>query len=183
MTVNIKNTAVQIDFWFAAVLVFLLLFFPNGNAAACFVLCVLHEIGHLSAMLILKSRPKKIQFGFFGMKIVEDEKLLSPIKEIIIAAAGPFVNLILAAVLHYFMLSEAALLSLGLGLFNLMPVSMLDGGHILLSLHKNRKAAKITDFVCCFLLLVLGVLTAVYTKRNFTVLIVSIYLLIGCVTG
>ena len=183
MILRFKGTAVQIDFWFAAVLTFLLLFFPNGNAALCFVLCVLHEIGHLAAMTVFGSKPRKIQLGFFGMKIVADNKLVSPIKEIIIAAAGPAVNLMLAVILYFLKRNEAEILSLGLGLFNLMPVSMLDGGHILLAVHKNRKAAKITDCVCCFLLLLFGIIIAFYTKRNFTVLIVSIYLLIGCVTG
>lgn len=183
MTVNIKGTAVEINFWFAAVLTFLLLFFPDGKAALCFVLCVLHEIGHLTAMLIFKSRPQKICFGFFGMKIVTDEKLLSPIKEIIIAASGPFINLTLATIMYIFNYNEAALLSFGLGLFNILPVPALDGGHILLSATKNEKTVRVTGFICCFLLLALGIAIAVGTRRNFTVLTVSLYLLVGCITA
>ena len=183
MTVKIKSTAVEVNFWFAAVLTFLLLFFPNGNAAMCFLFCVLHEIGHLSAMLIFKSAPQQICFGFFGMKIVTDKKLLSSAKEIIIAASGPFINLTLAAIMYIFDYNNAALLSLGLGIFNILPVPALDGGHIILSATKNEKAVRMIGFVCCFLLLVLGIVVAVSTRRNFTLLTVSIYLLIGCITG
>jgi len=183
MTLKIKNTAVQIDFWFATVLVFLLLFFPNGNAAWCFAFCIMHELGHLSAMLVFKRKPEKIQFGFFGMKIVTGNSLLSPIKEIIIAASGPLVNLTLAAIFYFINKSEIALLNLGLGVFNLVPVPMLDGGHILLSAVRNERTVKITGFTCCILLLILGIITAVQTKRNFTMLSVAIYLLIGCITG
>ena len=180
MTVNIKSTAVTVDFWFAAVLVFLLLFFPNGNAALCFLFCVLHELGHLAALIALESVPAEIKLGFFGMRIVTGGRLLSTAGEIIAAAAGPAVNFLLAAVLYCMNQNEAAIINLGLGIFNLLPVSMLDGGHIALCLHKNIKAAKSADFICCFLLLLTGMAVAVCTRRNFTVLTVALYLTVGC---
>lgn len=182
MTVRINNTAVTVDFWFAAVLVFLLLFFPSGNAAMCFLFCVLHELGHLAAMIAFKSVPTEIRLGFFGMRIVTGGRLLKSAGEIITAAAGPFVNFLLAAALFIMKKNEAAILSLGLGIFNMLPVSMLDGGRVLLTFHKNKKAAEITDYFCCFLLLLTGIAVAVYTRRNFTVLTVALYLTVGCLT-
>lgn len=179
MIFKVKNTAVELHFRFAAVLTFLLLLFPNGNASDCFLLCVLHESGHLAALYFFKSPPLGIKFDFFGMKIETSKKLLSPAREIICAAAGPLINLVAAALLHFFKYSDSALLSLGLALFNLLPVSVLDGGRILAVLIKDDKILRVTGFLTAAVLLIIGTAVAVYTERNFTILVVALYLLFG----
>lgn len=176
MTFRIKSTAVEVNFWFAAVLTFLLLFTGNG-AAGCFLLCMLHESGHLAAMLFFGSVPRKLELGYFGMKIVTGSRLLSPKKEIIIAAAGPAVNVLLALLLIG--RKDRALMSLALAVFNLMPVPMLDGGRILANLLRSEKTVKTIGIIFSVGLFILGAAVAVYTKRNFTLLIVSLYLMTG----
>ncbi len=178
MTFTVKSTSVGISFWFAAVLAFLLLFTGN-SAAVCFILCIMHEAGHLAAMLIFGSVPRKLELGYFGMKIVTGSRLLSPQKEIITAAAGPAVNILLAAVLLLIKKEEWAIISLALALFNLLPVPMLDGGRILANLLHNEKFIRITGLAVSLLLLAFGIFTAVKTGRNFTFLAVSLYLLTG----
>lgn len=183
MTLRVKSVLIEIDFWFAAVLTLMLLLFPQSSAGVCFLLCILHESGHLGAMLIFKSRPKKIQLGYFGMKIVTGTRLLSPLMEIIIAAFGPLANLTSAAVLFLLNYRSAALISTGLAAFNLLPVTMLDGGRILSAVIKDGRFLKITGFVTAVLLMILGIAAALYTKRNFTILAVSVYILIGLLTA
>lgn len=183
MTVHFKAVSVEISFWFAAVITLMLLFFPQSRAAECFLLCVLHECGHLLFMFIFGSAPKKIQLGYFGMKIVTGGRLLSPKKEIIIAASGPFVNLTLAAILFFCNFKDIAAVSFGLGVFNLLPVPVLDGGRILGQLVTNERKLKAVGYVCCAALLLLGIAAAVYSKRNFTVLAVSLYLFLGMLTA
>lgn len=178
MTFRIKSTAVEVSFWFAAVLTFLLLFTGN-SAAVCFLLCILHESGHLAAMLFFGSVPRKLELGYFGMKIVTGSRLLSPRREIIIAAAGPAVNVLLALLFVIIGRKQWALMSIALAVFNLMPVPMLDGGRILAALMHNERTVKTVGIIFSVGLLILGAVTAVYTKRNFTLLIVSLYLLTG----
>lgn len=180
MTFRIKSTAVEISFWFAAVITFLLLFMGNASAV-CFVLCVLHEAGHLTAMLIFGSVPKKIELGFFGMKIVTGSRILSPLKEIIIAAAGPCVNIVLWLILYLSDKTQWAALSLGLAVFNLLPVPMLDGGRILVNIIGSEKPIRLIGIAVSLVLLIVGTAVAVMTKKNFTILIVSLYLLTGTV--
>lgn len=180
MTFCIKSTAVEISFWFAAVITFLLLFMGNASAV-CFVLCVLHEIGHLTAMLIFGSVPKKIELGFFGMKIVTGSRILSPLKEIVIAAAGPCINIVLWLILYLSDKTQWAALSLGLAVFNLLPVPMLDGGRILVNIIGSEKSIRLIGIAVSLVLLIVGTAVAVMTKKNFTILIVSLYLLTGTV--
>lgn len=178
MTFRIKSTAVELNFWFAAVITFLLLFAGN-DSAVCFVLCILHEAGHLAAMLIFDSVPRKLELGYFGMKIVTGSRLLSKKKEIITAAAGPCINIVCALLLFIMKKERWAQLSLGLAVFNLLPVPMLDGGRILSEFIENEKTKRFIGMAVSVGLLLLGIAIVLRTKRNFTVLIVSLYLLTG----
>ncbi len=118
----------------------------------------LHELGHLLAAKLQKIAVKEIKFGFSGVRIVTDERLTSYKNELILAVAGPMVNItVFFTVLMFFYprggiealfnaaeaflsLSETtvdgalgflALSSLIQAIFNLMPVNTFDGGRIL----------------------------------------------------
>lgn len=119
----------------------------------------LHECGHLLAARLLGIGIKEIRFDFSGVRICTDEGLTSYKNEILLAAAGPFVNFIcvnlsivlfllfgitLDAVtsLTYLFISGDelsvvgavgffAVVSLLQGGINLLPVRSLDGGRIL----------------------------------------------------
>lgn len=181
MTLRFFKTTVDIDFWFVAVITLMLVLFPESHAAVCFLLCILHEAGHLTAMLFAGKKAEKIQLGYFGMKIVTDKKFLPPYKEAFIAFAGPFVNLILFLIFYFYGKTDFAIISLGLAGFNLLPVTMLDGGHILTAFFPDGTAVKKVGFIFAVVLTALGVAVAIYSKENFTILIVSLYLLIGVI--
>lgn len=118
----------------------------------------LHEMGHILAAKLMKIEIKEIKFGFFGVRIITDERLTSYKRELLLASAGPAVNIaIFIALLLYFCVNggeqrlfEAAdvflsggaatyegyfaffaLSSLVQAIFNLMPVNTFDGGRIL----------------------------------------------------
>ena len=119
----------------------------------------LHECGHLLAAMLLKIRIKEIKFEFSGVRICTDEALSSYKGEFLLAAAGPFVNLICLTIsVAYFSLlginveeaslfTEAflfdggyttvgavgffALSALLQGGINLLPVASFDGGRML----------------------------------------------------
>ena len=119
----------------------------------------LHEGGHLAAAYLLGIRIKEIRFEFSGVRICPEENISSYKKELLLAAAGPFVNLCVITVAvalfsiwqvtvseatshcagflfegeytHTGALAFVALSSLLQGGINLLPVRTLDGGRMM----------------------------------------------------
>ncbi len=160
----------------------------------------LHEIGHIIAAKLMKIEIKEIKLGFSGVRIVTDERLTSYKNELILAAAGPVVNIaVFYAVLLYFCakggafrLFEAAdvflsgaettldgafaffaLSSLIQAIFNLMPVSTFDGGRILYC----GVAEKVSDRAAAHILSVTTAFSA------FLLWTVAIYLMLKVSSG
>ncbi len=179
MTFRFAKLVVNIDFWFAAIITLMLVLVPESNAAVCFAMCLLHEAGHLLAMTACGKKTEKIQLGYFGIKIVTEKRLLSPVKEALIAFSGPFVNLLLFFVFYILDRNDYAVINLGLSLFNLLPVTALDGGHIISAFFPDSKIHRKSSIICSVILLVTGIIIAVHTRENFTIIIVAFYLIIG----
>lgn len=176
----IRGVPIIIDYYFIAVLTLMLVVFKNENILMCFLFCILHELGHLAAMAFFGEKARSITLSYFGMRIDCGTRILPKIPEIIIAAAGPVVNLILMLFCRLFKLDEAAQINLSLALFNLLPVSMLDGGRILSSFVTER-TIKIVGITVGIILSFLGAFVAIYTRSNFIILVVSLYVLIGAI--
>lgn len=182
MTFFIAKIKVKVDFWFVAVITLMLVLFPESLAAVCFLMCILHEAGHLTAMLLCGKKAEEINLGYFGMKIVTDKHFLVPVKEALIAFSGPCVNLLLCAFFYAYGKADIATLNLALAVFNLLPVTMLDGGHIISAFFPYSKLHSRLSLACAVMLLLIGIFVAVYTKENFTIIIVALYLLIGVIS-
>ncbi len=94
--------------------------------------CVLHELGHLSAMFFFDKKPNAICFYGGGIKIKAPILELDSKREMLVYSAGCTVNLVLyvlscmAGMGH----TAFAVSNLLLCLFNLMPFEHLDGGKI-----------------------------------------------------
>lgn len=178
MTVKIKNIRLEISFWFAAVLTLLTVLLPGGKAAACYVFCILHELGHL--LLISKSgvAVEKISFGYFGVRIETGGAIPSKGREIAVSAAGPAVNAALGTAFLFFGPNWAAVMNFALAAFNLMPVPMLDGGKILSAVFPDRRLLKKIGIAFCAVFVLSGAALAFFYK-NFTLLITSLYILTG----
>lgn len=181
MKFKIADISIKISFWFISVITLMLLFIPESQAFYCFIFCIVHEAGHLLAMLLSGQKATSVEFSYFGIRISADNKLLSAFKNAFIAAGGPVTNLFSAAVLFPCGQADLAVINLALAFFNLLPIRMLDGGHILSSLFPDSKAVKNLSTICCVFLLITGVVTAIYPKHNLTILIVALYLLTGSI--
>lgn len=146
--------------------------------------CVLHELGHYTAGRIFGGKLRWIELSVVGAQLSLDYRMpLSYGREIVVTLAGPIVNLVLgwtAAQMKLFLLAGV---SLGLGIFNLLPIIPLDGGQALwcgmASLFGEDRANQILTVTAGALVGLIagaGAITAIH-YANFTLLITTAWLL------
>ncbi len=106
-----------------------------------FVIVFIHELGHVAVARELGWQVTEIQLlPFGGVAHMEDETAAEPLDEIVVALAGPFMNITMAFLsllcwktgiwseewTHFFVTSNFLIAG-----FNLLPIWPLDGGRIL----------------------------------------------------
>lgn len=187
----IRDTQIKIDFLFAASVTLLMCFNTGDEIRLGILFSVLHEFGHLFAIVACGESPETVRFGIFGMTIIRKNDITQDYKkEFITAVSGPMMNFFLSlgfGVIYGFCRSEillkCAVVNLLIGLFNIMPVFSLDGGRALESLLSQRlsrdgceavmKAVSIAFLVP---MTALGFYILIKSRYNFTFLAISIYL-------
>lgn len=171
----------RVSLLFPALLTALLLTEAGAQTATCLAAALAHEGGHVAAMLLLGCPPKRVTVGAFGARI-ETAVLPTYGKNILISLAGPLVNLTAAAVLWLCACPAAGAVHALLGAMNLLPVTALDGGQILLCCFRRRGVGDRAETrmrrmsVGLTVLLGLGGVVLLWRKRNVTLLAVSLYL-------
>lgn len=148
--------------------------------------CGAHELGHLLVIHSLGGIVKQIRLTAIGAELVLAEPL-GYWQEGLTALAGPGVNLLLALAFCGFEGGVTfAGINLVLALFNLLPVRQMDGGRALyctLALLAGPGPAAWAgdrlDLLCAAAALAGGLLTACF-GGNITLLLVSFWLLAGC---
>lgn len=181
MTIKFKETKIHISFFFGLTVALIGLFDKTGTVFLCLLSGVLHETGHLTVLLLSREKPREIHITPFGMRIErKDENFLSFKKEILCAFAGPFINIVLFLIFKDTYFSK---INLSIAALNLLPCEPLDGSKILenllnLKLSKS-KAEKISFIISCitvFPVSVLGLMILIQSKYNFSLLLISFYL-------
>ena len=184
MKFKVFGTEVYISFLFAAVLTVMLATDRTGLLLPALFAVFMHEMGHLFAMWVLECSPASVQ-------IVRKMEVRQR-NEIIIALCGPLVNIILFASLYINFLCFKnemclyyAVLNLIIGLFNLLPVSGLDGGTILFNIISRKKemrtaqiVVRIITFIVALTAITLAVMLTVKGKINLSLYIMGIYFII-----
>ncbi|MBQ5841391.1 MAG: peptidase M50 [Clostridia bacterium] len=173
----------RLSLLFPALVTALLLQQPDGAAVTCILASLLHEGGHLLAMLCTGCPPHACTVGAFGARLEMGRASLTGYgKNMLISLAGPAVNLLAAGILGCFARYEMAVVHLCLGAFNLLPAVPLDGGEILRCvlclLGQEGRAERVLRVLSAAVLLPLAGLAAwlMLTGRgNITLLIVSLY--------
>lgn len=142
------------------------------------VAALLHEMGHLAAVLILGGSPERIETGAAGLCITIPERY----RTAPIFAAGPVAN-ILTAVVFAPLSPRFAAINIIMGLMNLFPTPPLDGGKLMqLILQKtaNQKTADRIEAAVSFsalaVLLTAGIYILLRSKGNFSLLLVGLWL-------
>ncbi len=183
---------VRLGFSWFALLAFCCLFWGGRGSAFFLPAAALHEGGHLAAMAAFGAPPAQVTCTALGCRIVPGRRKLAYGKTALVSLAGPSFNLAGAGLLFLAGWGEhpLALTNLALGMAHLLPIEPLDGGLALraalcLWLSPGCAAWVTTVFSLALLLplATLGFLLLLYTQYNFTLLILSLYLMLYLVLG
>jgi stage IV sporulation protein FB len=127
----------EIGTGFLGMLCLCMLWDKNGMLCPCILAAGLHELAHLYAMYRAGWDRCRVRFTPLGIRLLrEGGAPVSYTSEIAVHLSGPAVNLLLGGVLAVLAIvwdgvGPLMTANLGLGLFNLLPVCPLDGGHAL----------------------------------------------------
>lgn len=148
--------------------------------------CGLHELGHIAAIRLMGGRVERLELTAVGAELtLNGERPLSYGQELAAALSGPAASLLTAWLAARWGLFLLAGLSVGQGLFNLLPVLPLDGGRGLYALLAPWAGEEQTDRVLCVLSSVLtgvllgGGLIVLERFGNLTLLITAGWLAAG----
>ena len=193
MSFTVKGVRLSVSFYFAAVLALMLSLRAPGEVLLALFSSVLHECGHLAAMIACKNEIKAVRLEITGMNIIRNESdFLSFRQEIFIALSGPLTNagiFLLCGVLYWIFQKNifltAACINLLLAVFNLLPVKRLDGGmalYFLLSLRFSQ-AFKISSVMVLAPVYLWGIYVFLAGNKNFTVIIIAVFLTLSMLGG
>lgn len=191
MHFRICDIDIELTFGFFAALAVFMLFDRSGLLLWMLLTILLHETGHLCAMLLCGSIPRAVVLEPFGVKIVEGRRALSYLQDALVLFAGPAANLLLFLVLYLLYglrMPIVGVISLLTGALNLLPIGLLDGGRMVENLLQlflpYRRAQTVSDvvsFLCLVPLFVLGIVILCSAGHNFTLLLLCTYLLVTIV--
>lgn len=172
----------RLSLLFPALVTALLLWQPDGLAVSCLLASLIHEGGHLLAMMAVGVPPQRCTVGAFGLRLDLDNTLVGYEKNMLISLAGPLANGVAAALLFWMKRPDTAMVHLVLAGLNLLPASALDGGELLRCgvclLGMETLADTVVRFTSALVLLPLATssLWLCIRSQNPTLLIVSVYL-------
>lgn len=181
-----SKIALHVSPLFFGLFAWVLMHEQKGVAAGCLAASLMHECGHLLMMFCCKAPPRTIAVGLFGMRITRDAVLTQTyMDDFWIALGGPLVN-VLSCVLFYFLKKEQAFwIHAVIAGLNLLPITPLDGGQIILAILcqkvSREKAVHAMCIVSCAVLFPLGVLAfliVLQNPHNLSLLMVELYLIL-----
>lgn len=184
---RIFNCNIELSFYFFAICsVFLL--FDDKLFLTTLLASFLHECGHITAIFITGAKISKIKVNAFSVDIIQDN-CLPYLKEIFIILSGPILNImlcILAELIYEFSKIESlrffSVQNLIIGVINLLPISSLDGGRVLVIFLKKYLDENVVYRISCIVSVIFIVpifclgFCAVIKYFNFSILILILYL-------
>ncbi|MBQ3425566.1 MAG: site-2 protease family protein [Clostridia bacterium] len=162
-----------------------------SQLTAAYMSVTVHELAHLLAALCIGLCPDSITLSPFGAHLILKNKIVRSIAdEIILYAAGPLINGIIAAVCAIMGFTGLYRINAALFIINILPVPPLDGGIILKRIIAYRLGLNISERVCAAISFTAGAvffamaLYGAYTGAiNPSMFIMAIFLFGSAVTG
>lgn len=150
--------------------------------------CVVHELGHVAAARCCGGRVERLSLTAVGAELSFSYRApLTYGRDSLVALAGPGANLLLGGLFYWQGRHLPAVLSLGLGVFNLLPILPLDGGRVMYGLLAERLDPDwadrlLTAFAGCLVGALAGVGTiAAVHYANVSLLLTALWLLAGVI--
>lgn len=183
---DIKGIRCRVSLLFPALLTALLLYQPHSLTISCLLASLIHEGGHLLAMLLCRVPPTECMLGIFGLRLQMHPHCKGYGLDVWVALAGPLANGCAAVVLLWAGSVQAAAVHCLLAALNLLPMTLLDGGvllHTALRVCGLQAGAdgvlKVTTAVSWGMVFALGLCLFFGCGGNPTLLIVAAYLMVG----
>ena len=150
---------------------------------------LLHELAHTFTGLCLKLKPKTLAIEPFGIGIEFEEFKVTEKAKLMVAIAGPALNLILAIVFAFINIKHQNLIiniNLLLAIGNLLPIYPLDGGRILKSIIKIKYESqiaedivnKVSNILMITITFATSVLILIYHNIGLFVIIIYLWIII-----
>lgn len=193
LTFKIGMCRIRLHFSCFALFAFCCIFSGIGSGASCLGAVALHEASHLAAMVLLGERVSEARLSALGLRVMFDkETALSDLRQAAVSLAGPAVNWLSWGLAEVLGCGSApfASVSFALALVHSLPVEPLDGGlalrYFLRAIAGEQRSGEISRGVSAALLFplsVLGFLVLLHTRYNYTLLLMSVYLMLYLVLG
>lgn len=192
MTLSLKKIRVSFDYLSIAAVCVMIVLSSDSRFAAAVVCTVIHEVGHITVMLLNGCEKVEIAINLFNVAIKDrDRNVRSYIQDIFIICAGPLANILTAAaafVVYTFskcsFVYNIMIISIMLAIFNLLPLESTDGGQLLfLMLNKkfsseiSQRIITVISIIVLFPVAAVGFLVLLRSKYNYTLLFAALYLI------
>lgn len=185
---NLFGITIRIHFLFVALITLFLLTDDKNVAFLSLLACIIHELAHVIAFIIVSYKPKALDFEITGLRLTASPHKLSVAKELFVQVAGCSMNFILFFAFYNSLekvssLSIITVAHLIIGILNILPLKSFDGGKILMLLLIKavpvNAALKICDVVdIVFLAIVLIIAVVLFVKaKSFTLLLLIFWLI------
>ena len=190
----IIGKSIKIGIGFLLLLTLSVVTMGTVEAVLTVVAVLIHEFGHILAVALSGGRVKTVRAGVAGMELIYISGDLSYACDMLLATAGPaasfFAGMLCVTLGKYFGFSYSeffAGINLIFCLFNLIPVSALDGGKILHAAVAAifgpffaERTRVCVDAAIISILFVGGIYVAIKFSHNPTLLICAVMILKSC---
>lgn len=193
MTFKVFGIKIKISFLFVALITTFIVIDSSKYMLLGLSSALIHEMGHIMAMILVGSKPSKVEFNLFDIDIKDNNRNNRDYRNnIFILLGGSITNFLIALflwILYYVFKDQSIFMliseNLILGFFNILPIESLDGGQILYiflsnKLQDNNKVIVLLEgisFIILFPLAAAGFYILLKSKYNFSLLLISCYLM------
>ena len=181
MKLRIAGVDLYVGYEAAAAMTAVLLLDRENRVICCFLAAVLHELGHIAAMRLCGVAVRGLRLRLFDV-LIEADQPPDYRSDCMITLGGVAANFFFALIFLPFGM-KLSLPNIALGVFNLMPVMSLDGGHLLYIAMERRFQPKtciavirLTTFVFIVPLMTAGIYLLLQSSYNYSLLAISLYL-------